>query len=114
MAGLAGSVRLDPALQDRVEPGDTVFIVARAAETGRMPVAVLRLTAAQLPAQFKLDDKNAMTPEMPLSRFDELTIEARISRSGTAQRQPGQPVSLVQTVRRGSTGLTLLIGAIEP
>lgn len=114
LAGLTGTVRLDPALQDRVEPGDTVFIVARAAETGRMPVAVLRLTAAQLPAQFKLDDTNAMTPDMPLSRFDELMIEARISRSGTAQRQPGQPVSIVQTVRRGSAGLTLLIGAIEP
>ena len=114
VAGLTGTVRLDPALQDRVEPGDTVFIVARAAETGRMPVAVLRLTAAQLPAQFKLDDTNAMTPDMPLSRFDELMIEARISRSGTAQRQPDQPVSIVQTVRRGSAGLTLLIGAIEP
>lgn len=114
VAGLTGTVRLDPALQDRVDPGDTVFIVARAAETGRMPVAVLRLTAAQLPAQFKLDDTNAMTPDMPLSRFDELMIEARISRSGTAQRQPGQPVSIVQTVRRGSSGLTLLIGTIEP
>jgi len=113
-AGLAGTVRLDPALQDRVEPGDTVFIVARAPANGRMPVAVLRLSAAQLPAQFKLDDKNAMSPDMPLSRFDELTIEARISRSGTAQRQPGQPVSPVQTVRRGNAGLTLLIGAIEP
>lgn len=114
VAGLTGTVRLDPALKDRVEPGDTVFIVARAAEAGRMPVAVLRLTAAQLPAQFTLDDKNAMTPDMPLSRFDELTLEARISRSGTAQRQPGQPVSIAQTVRRGSNGLTLLIGAIEP
>ena len=114
IAGLAGTVRLDPALQDRVEPGDTVFIVARAPENGRMPVAVLRLTAAQLPAQFKLDDKNAMSPDMPLSRFDELTIEARISRSGSAQRQPGQPVSPLQTVRRGNAGLTLLIGAIEP
>ena len=114
LAGLAGTVRLDPALNDRVRPGDTVFIVARAAETGRMPVAVLKLKAAQLPAKFTLDDSNAMSPDMPLSRFDELTIEARISRSGTAQRQPGQPVSLLQTVRRGSAGLMVVIGAIEP
>jgi cytochrome c-type biogenesis protein CcmH len=114
IAGLAGTVRLDPALQDRVEPGDTVFIVARAPEIGRMPVAVLRLTVAQLPMRFTLDDRNAMSPDMPLSRFDELTIEARISRSGTAQRQPGQLISPLQTVRRGNSGLTLLIGAIEP
>lgn len=112
--GLAGTVRLDPALSDRVQPGDTVFIVARAAETGRMPVAVFKLTAAQLPAKFTLDDSNAMSPDMLLSRFDELTIEARISRNGTAQRQPGQLVSLPQTVHRGSRGLVLRIGAIEP
>ena len=114
IAGLAGTVRLDPALQDRVQPADTVFIVARAPEAGRMPVAVLRLKVAQLPAQFTLDDQNAMSPDMPLSRFDELTIQARISRSGTAQQQPGQPISKLQTVRRGSGGLMLVIGAIEP
>ena len=114
VAGLAGTVRIDPALQDRVQPGDTVFIVARAPSSGRMPVAVLKLTAAQLPAWFTLDDSNAMSADMPLSRFEELFIEARISRSGIAQRQPGQPISPPQTVRRGSSGLVLLIGAIEP
>jgi cytochrome c-type biogenesis protein CcmH len=112
--GLAGTVRLDPALSDRVQAGDTVFIVARSPSTGRMPVAVLRLSASQLPAKFTLDDSNAMSPDMPLSRFDELTIEARISRSGTAQRQPGQPVSLLQTVRRGNAALMVVIGTIEP
>lgn len=112
--GLAGSVRLDPALNDRVQPGDVVFIVARAKENGRMPVAVLKLTVSQLPAKFTLDDSNAMSPEMPLSRFDELTLEARISRTGTAQRQPGQPVSPPQAVRRGSSGVVLHIGAVEP
>lgn len=114
VAGLAGTVRLDPALRDRVQPGDTVFIVARSPASGRMPVAVLKLKASQLPARFTLDDSNAMSQDMPLSRFDELSIEARISRSGTAQRQPGQPVSLPQAVRKGNSGVTLVIGAIEP
>ena len=114
VAGVSGSVRLDPVLQDRVRPDDTVFIVARAAEGSRMPVAVLRLKASQLPAKFTLDDSNAMSPERPLSGFDELTLEARISRSGTAQRQPGQPISLPLAVRRGSSGALLHIGAVEP
>lgn len=114
VAGLAGSVRLDPALQERVQPGDTVFIVARSPSAGPMPVAVLKLTVAQLPARFALDDSNAMSPDMPLSRFDELSIEARISRSGRAQREPGQPISPPQVVRRGSSNLVLLIGALEP
>jgi cytochrome c-type biogenesis protein CcmH len=114
VAGIAGTVRLDPALHDRVNAADTVFIVARSPAAGRMPLAVLRFPAAQLPIDFKLDDRDALSSDMPLSRFDELTIEARISRSGLAQRQPGQAVSLPQAVRRGSSGLVLTIGAIEP
>jgi cytochrome c-type biogenesis protein CcmH len=114
VAGLAGTVRLDPALHDRVNAADTVFIVARSPAAGRMPLAVRRFTATQLPIDFTLDDRDAMSSDMPLSRFDELTIEARISRSGQAQRQPGQPVSLPQAVHRGSAGLVLTIGEIEP
>lgn len=114
VAGLAGTIRLDPALQSRVQPGDTVFIVVRAPATGRVPVAVMRLDAAQLPTSFMLDDGHAMSPELPLSRFDELSIEARISRTGTAQRQAGQPISTPQSVRKGSSGLALVIDAVEP
>jgi cytochrome c-type biogenesis protein CcmH len=114
VAGLAGTIRLDPALKSRVQSGDTVFIVVRAPATGRVPVAVLRMGAAQLPTSFTLDDSHAMSPELPLSRFDELSIEARISRTGTAQRQTGQPISRPQSVRKGSSGLTLVIDAVEP
>lgn len=112
--GLSGTVRVAAALRDRVQPSDTVFIVARAPEAGRMPVAVLRIPAAQLPADFTLNDSNAMSPNALLSRFDQFTIEARVSRSGTAQRQPGQPFSESLQVRRGSKGLELIIGSIEP
>ena len=97
-----------------VQADDTVFIVVRSPSSGRMPIAVLRMKAAQLPAKFSVDDSNAMSPDMPMSRFEELTIEARISRSGAAQRQPGQPVSLPLAARNGDRGLVLLIGAIEP
>jgi cytochrome c-type biogenesis protein CcmH len=114
VVGLAGTVRLDPALRDRVNAADTVFIVARSPAAGRMPLAVLRFPAAQLPMDFTLDDRDAVSSDNPLSRFDELTIEARISRSGLAQRQPGQPVSLPQVVHSGSAGLILMIGVIDP
>lgn len=114
VAGLAGTVQLSPAMQAQVAPEDTVFIVARAAQAGRMPVAVLRLAATQLPAQFTMDDSNAMSPDLPLSRFREFTLEAHISHSGTAQRLPGQPSSLPQKVQRGAIGVTLLIDSVGP
>lgn len=114
MAGLAGHIRLDPALKVRVQPGDTVFIVVRSPTTGRVPVAVLRIDASQLPAAFSLDDSHAMSPDLPLSRFDQLSIDARISRTGTAQRQSGQPISAPQSVRKGSRDVAIVIDAVEP
>ena len=52
MASISGRVSLSPALAARVAPGDTVFIFARAAEGPRMPLAILKRTAADLPASF--------------------------------------------------------------
>lgn len=113
-AGLSGTVRLDPALRERVQPGDTVFIVVRTPSMGRMPVGLLRLTAAQLPAEFVVDDRHAMSPDLLLSKFDELSIEVRISRGGSTQRQAGEPISRPQSVKAGAHGLVLVVDALEP
>lgn len=113
-AGLSGTVRLDPALRERVQPGDVVFIVVRTPSMGRMPVGLLRLTAAQLPAEFVVDDRHAMSPDLLLSKFDELSIEVRISRGGSTQRQAGEPISRPQSVKAGAHGLVLVVDALEP
>lgn len=112
-SGIAGTVRVAAALQGKVQPGDTVFIVARSAAAGPAPLAVLRLPASALPADFVLDDRHAMSPTGPrLSQAVDLTIEARVSPSGTAQRQPGQPSSRALAVRAGSQGVALVIDTL--
>ncbi len=58
---VSGTVSIAPSLLDRALPQDTVFVLAKAAATGRMPVAVLRLQVKDLPAQFVLDDSLAMS-----------------------------------------------------
>ncbi len=112
--GLSGSVVLDPALQGRVQPGDTVFIVVRTPSTGRMPVGLLRLKAERFPMEFMLDDRHAMSPHLPLSRFENLTIEVRVSRSGSTQRLAGEPISRALPVHAGSRDLVLVVDSLEP
>ena len=49
-----------------------------------MPLAVRRLTVAQLPAEVLLNDADAMMPQLKLSAYPKITLVARISRSGDA------------------------------
>ena len=87
---VSGMVKLDPALQSQVSPGDTVFIFARAPEGGpRFPLAVVRKHVRDLPIRFTLDDTMSMVPEVKLSGFKEVQIMARISKVGNAIPSPG-------------------------
>lgn len=79
-------VSLGEAAKGQVKPDDTVFIFARAISGPPMPLAVKRVTVAQLPLKVSLSDADAMMPELKLSRFDQVQLVARISRDGDATR----------------------------
>lgn len=81
-ARLKVRVELAAALKDKVQPGDTVFIFARASNGPPMPVAAKRVTVAQLPIDVELSDADAMMPQMKLSDFSEVQLVARVSRAG--------------------------------
>ncbi len=68
---------------------DSVFIFARASTGPRMPLAVVRLSVADLPVSVTLDDSMAMIPNMSVSAFPSVTVSARISPSGDAIAKPG-------------------------
>ncbi|MGW8310900.1 MAG: c-type cytochrome biogenesis protein CcmI/CycH, partial [Thiogranum sp.] len=80
---------LDPALKDRAAPDDTVFIFAKAVQGPPMPLAVVRKRVSQLPVTVTLDDSLAMSPAMVLSKFAQVTVGARISKSGQAMPSSG-------------------------
>lgn len=86
---LTVEVSLDPALADRLAPDATLFVFARAAEGPPMPLAIQRLSAAQLPLTVTLDESNGMLPNMKLSMFPTIVVGARVSRSGQAIAQSG-------------------------
>ena len=83
------SVSLAESLRERARPDDTLFIYARAPAGPRMPLAIVRLKAADLPTTVTLDDSSAMMPNLRLSAFEEVLVMARISRSGDAMTRSG-------------------------
>ncbi|MBN9203331.1 tetratricopeptide repeat protein [Methylibium petroleiphilum] len=111
-ARVSGTVRLAPSLKDRVAPEDTLFVFARAAGEGapRMPLAILRRQAKDLPLQFTLDDSLSMSPAARLSGATQVVVGARLSRSGDAMPQPGDLQGLSAAVAVGTTGLQIEIG----
>jgi cytochrome c-type biogenesis protein CcmH len=104
---ITGSVTLSEALKGMVGPDDTLFVLARAAEGPKMPLAILRKQVRDLPMQFALDDSMAMSPEMKMSNFDRVVVVARISKSGNAMPQPGDLVGTSKPLTLGSTGIKI-------
>lgn len=100
-------VDLADALKANVKPGDSVFIFARATSGPPMPLAVKRLTVADLPAEVELADADAMMPQLKLSNFPEVQLVARVSRAGqpTAGEWVGrsQPLASSTTAQQALT-----------
>jgi cytochrome c-type biogenesis protein CcmH len=106
---ISGRVSVAPDLANKVAPTDTVFIYATPVAGSRMPLAIVKITANQLPYDFVLDDTTAMNPSAKLSGMDEVTVRARISKSGNAMQQPNDLGVSVTPVKPGSAGLNLMV-----
>lgn len=111
---VSGTVRLAPELAARVAAGDTLFIYARAAQGPRMPLAIVRATAASLPFSFTLDDSTAMSPQTRLSQFDSVVVSARISKSGEALPSRGDLVGQIGPLSLPSQELQITIDDVQP
>ena len=112
-ASVGGTVSLSPDLRAQVSPQDTVFIFARPASGGRMPLAAERVQVKDLPHRFTLDDSKSMSPSMLLSSSAQVVLGARISKSGDAIPQPGDLSGQVCPVALGSQGIALEINEVR-
>ena len=87
------TVHLDVKLADgrsiqQLPPSAALFIIARA-PGGGPPLAVIRQPPNAIPGQFTLSDANSMIPGRSLGDYDEITLIARLSKSGQPAEQPG-------------------------
>lgn len=112
-AEIRGTVRLADGLRASLPPQGVLYIIARQPDS-RMPYAVIRTGADQLPYEFRLGDEQAMDPSRRLSAAPALVIEARISRSGNAIREPGDLIGTSEPVRPGASGLSVTIDRTVP
>jgi cytochrome c-type biogenesis protein CcmH len=108
-----GTVEINPDLKSRIKPDYIVMVIARA-PGARMPVAIMRGKAADLPLRFVLNDALAMTPDALISNLSEATIEVRISKSGQAKAEPGDLYSEIQTVKLGTNNLKVVVDQVRP
>jgi cytochrome c-type biogenesis protein CcmH len=111
---LAGRVEISPTLAAKVALTDTVFIFARAVDGPRVPLAVLRIPAKELPKEFVLDDSMGMAPGAKLSTTPAVIVEARISKSGNAMPQAGDLTGKSAPVKPGMAGIKLTIDQVVP
>ena len=113
-AGISGTVVLSAAFAGRVQPTDSVFVLVRAIDGPRAPLAVTRHTVADLPLRFALTDSQAMTPELRLSRFERVEVLVRISPSGNAVPRSGDLFAQSAIVGPSTQGLALVIDRQVP
>lgn len=111
-AGVTGTVSVDPGLAAQASRGGTLFVIVRQAGGPPIPVAVLREPGAQLPMPFAIDDTHAMDPSQSLAATGTLSVEARLSRSGNAMRQPGDLYGQVTGIEPGQRDVTIVIDRV--
>ncbi|HEU0187477.1 MAG TPA: c-type cytochrome biogenesis protein CcmI [Gallionellaceae bacterium] len=109
---ISGTVTLSEKLKAKVSPEDTVFVLVRAAQGPKMPLAIIRKQVKDLPLKFTLDDSMAMSPQMKMSSFDQLVVIARISKSGDAMPRPGDMQGISTTLKPGSQAIKLNIDTL--
>jgi cytochrome c-type biogenesis protein CcmH len=111
---LTGEVVISPEMAARVAAGDTLFIFARAAQGPRIPLAIVKQPVGSWPVRFTLDDSTAMAPTLKLSGSAQVTVGARVSKSGNATPQSGDLFGQSETVANTAQGLRILIDKAQP
>lgn len=109
-AVLTVQVNLAPALKDKLQADDQLYVFARAVSGPPMPLAVAKLAADALPATVTLSDAMAMTPELKLSSVARVIVAARISHDGQPIARPGDlegSAGVVDTDRKTPIAITI-------
>jgi cytochrome c-type biogenesis protein CcmH len=74
-----------------------------------MPLAVVKKQVKDLPIDITLDDSMAMVPNMTISSVANVQVSARVSKSGNASPQSGEPIGKKQVSTLIDSGLINLV-----
>lgn len=98
-AAAAFSVRATVSIDSAQDlaPDTPVFVIARAGRAA-MPLAVRKLTVAELPARIELGDADSMLMSRRLSSVRSFSLQARVSATGRTERSDDDPESEPVTI----------------
>ena len=116
VSSIVVTIDLQAELKAGLSGEDILFVFARAVNGPPMPLAAVRQPARDFPVQVVLDDERAMLPSLKLSDFQEITVGARISRSGAPTAQSGDFQSLTRTLHLdgGPLSVALTVDQVVP
>ncbi len=112
-AALQIQLQLDPKVAETVSPEDSVFVFARAVNGPPVPLAAKRLTVGDLPATVTLSDADAMVPSLKISSVEQVTVMARVSRTGDATKGEWMGQSEALETRGDKNAVRLTINRAE-
>jgi cytochrome c-type biogenesis protein CcmH len=106
---IQGEVRLSPVVQSQIAAGATLFVYVMAEGGSRRPVAIWRGTPTSWPVRFALSDSMGMGAPPLLSSLAQVRLVARVSKTGSAQKQEGDFQVELPGVKTGVQGVVLQI-----
>lgn len=86
---LSVTVSLSPEMAALADPNDVVFVFAKAKQGPPAPLAAKKLRVSDLPMTLSLSDSDAMIAQLTISKFEDIVVSARVSKSGQPIPQNG-------------------------
>lgn len=114
---IEGTVELSDALKEKAKAFDTLYITARPAQGGRMPIVQTQIRVLDFPVHFKLD--NTMKPRVDmggglLSEHSTVRITARLGKAGSIMPQPGDlDGAAAEPVANSAEGVKVVIDKVN-
>lgn len=113
--GISAYVTLDSSIAAKADPQDLIFVIVKAQQGPPAPLAVKRLQVKDLPATIRLSDADAMLPQMAISKFENISVTARVSKSGDPIARAGDLQSeAINTTNTTTEKLSLSINKVLP
>lgn len=109
------AVDVSAAVREKFAEDDLVFVYAKAKQGPRMPLAVQRMSLAEIPLNVTLDDSMAMVSGMNLSAYENIVVSARVTKSGSAIAQSGDYIGQIEIKDKASTNnVEIVIDTLVP
>lgn len=82
-------ISLTPSIQAQVQDDPVVYLIARAADGSKTPLAVVKTSVSALSQTVSVSTKDAMNADTTITDFDQILLVARISKNGNPIASPG-------------------------